>query len=74
MSGVELNESAGEVAIEVEREDGSRLCCPTCGKESPGYDTHRWRHLDTCQYKTILVADVPGVKCEEHGIITVSVP
>jgi transposase len=48
----------------------------TCGKESPGYDMRprRWRHLDTCQYKTILVADVPRVKCEEHGVITVSVP
>ncbi|TXF10449.1 transposase family protein [Pelomicrobium methylotrophicum] len=28
---------------------------------SPGYDTRRrrWRHLDTCQYKTVLEAEVP---------------
>ena len=33
------------------------------------YDSRRrrWRHLDTCQYKTILEADVPRVKCPEHG-------
>ena len=76
VSSVELNEVEGEVTIEVARESGSRLCCPTCGKESPGYDSRRrrWRHLDTCQYKTILVADVPRVKCEDHGVVTVSVP
>lgn len=76
VSRVELNASEGEVTVEVEQEAGTRACCPTCGKESPGYDSRRrrWRHLDTCQYKTILVADVPRVKCEEHGVVTVSVP
>ena len=41
-----------------------------------GYDqrTRRWRHLDTCQLKTLLVADVPRVQCAEHGVVTVSVP
>ncbi len=28
---------------------------------------------DTCQHKAILVADVPRMKCEEHGVATVSV-
>ena len=76
VSSVELNAVQGEVTVEVARESGSKLCCPTCGKESPGYDSRRrrWRHLDTCQYKTILVADVPRVKCEDHGVVTVSVP
>lgn len=76
VSGVELGVSAGEVTVEVEREPGAQLCCPTCGRASPGYDCRRrrWRHLDTCQYKTILVAEVPRVKCDEHGVVTVSVP
>jgi transposase len=76
VSGVDLNVLAGEVTVNVEQEEGVKSCCPNCGKESPGYDsrTRRWRHLDTCQYKTILVADVPRVKCEEHGVVTVSVP
>ncbi len=76
VSEVDLNVQKGEVTVRVEQKDGVRSCCPSCGKESPGYDarTRRWRHLDTCQYKTILVADVPRVKCEEHGVVTVSVP
>ena len=76
VSSVDLNVPEGEVTVQVEQEEGARSCCPTCGKESPGYDsrTRRWRHLDTCQYKTILVADVPRVQCEDHGVVTVSVP
>jgi transposase len=76
VSSVDLNVPEGEVTVQVEQEEGVRSCCPTCGKESPGYDsrTRRWRHLDTCQYKTILVADVPRVKCEEHGVVTITVP
>src|SRR5205085_4425672 len=34
----------------------------------------RWRHLDTCQYRTILVAQVPRVECAEHGVKTVRAP
>ncbi len=76
VSSVELVLSEGEVTVHVEQKAGARRCCPTCGKDSPGYDsrTRRWRHLDTCQFKTILVADLPRVKCQEHGVVTVSVP
>ena len=54
----------------------SKLNCPHCNKKCPGYDKRqrRWRHLDTCQLKTLLVADVPRVQCPEHGVVTVSVP
>ncbi|WP_201344986.1 ISL3 family transposase [Thiohalobacter sp. COW1] len=50
--------------------------CPQCGRTSPGYDSRRrqWRHLDTCQYKTVLEAEVPRVQCAEHGVVTVAVP
>ena len=52
------------------------MTCPKCGATAPGYDTRqrKWRHLDTCQYKTMLVADVPRVQCPEHGVVTVEVP
>jgi transposase len=36
--------------------------------------TRRWRHLDSCQLKTILEAAVPVVECSEHGAQTVQVP
>lgn len=73
---VDLALPHGEVTVYVEPEPGASHCCPTCGKASPGYDKRqkRWRHLDTCQYKTILVADVPRVECKEHGVVTVAVP
>lgn len=76
VSRVELAMSQGEVTVHVEQKRGVKQPCPVCGKVSPGYDSRprRWRHLDTCQYKTFLAADVPRVKCEEHGVITVSVP
>ena len=76
VSDVELDVSSGEVTVTVEPDQETKHCCPICGKVSPGYDSRmrRWRHLDTCQYKTILVADVPRVKCEDHGVVTVSVP
>jgi len=50
--------------------------CPTCGRgmHLHGSEPRRWRHLDSCQYKTIIIADVPRVKCSEHGTQTVRVP
>ena len=58
----------GQVIVHVERKAGAQ--------PAPGYDSRRrrWRHLDTCQYKTILEADVPRVKCPEHGVVTTTVP
>ena len=38
------------------------------------WDQRRWRHLDSCQYRTILVAKVPRVKCSKHGTQMVKVP
>ncbi len=76
VADVELNVSANEVRVIVEQESEAEQVCPTCGATSPGYDKRRreWRHLDTCQLKTILVADVPRVQCREHGVATVKVP
>ena len=64
-----------EVQVMVARA-GGKLICPKCGKTCPGYDqrARRWRRLDTCQLKTLLLADVPRVQCAEHGVVTVQVP
>ena len=73
---VKLDIGAGEVRVFVTAKMSASLPCPTCGKTCPGYDTRErsWRHLDTCQFKTILVADVPHVNCSEHGVHQVAVP
>ena len=50
--------------------------CPQCQKrmEVHDYEERRWRHLDSCQFKTVLVSRVPIVRCPEHGSQTVAVP
>jgi len=73
---VELSAKTEEVRILIGLKPGTRLPCRKCGEPCPGYDTRRrsWRHLDTCQFKTILDADVPRVKCPEHGVLQAVVP
>src|SRR5215469_12381442 len=34
----------------------------------------QWRHLDTCQYRTILHAAPPRSQCREHGVRVVKLP
>lgn len=65
-----------EVTVMIAARADKQHPCPSCGKSCPGYDTRRrsWRHLDTCQFKTILVADVPRVECGEHGVLQIDVP
>ena len=53
------------------------LKCPECGNWSALYDRapeRRWRHLDTMQFETVLVARIPRVNCPEHGVKTSEVP
>ena len=71
---VELNVSQGEVVVRLEHR--GKLRCAECGAVVPGYDTRgrRWRHLDTMQFQTILVAEVPRTKCDSHGVLQMRVP
>ncbi len=66
----------GEIVVRVEAPAAVKLGCPKCGAECPRHDhrTRRWRHLPTCQYRTILEVDVPRVRCEEHGVHQIEVP
>ena len=67
---------AREVRVIVAYIEGETPPCPTCGKSSPIHDrkTRKWRHLDSCNHKTIIESDIPRVKCEEHGVLQVPVP
>ncbi len=73
---VDLNPEKQEVRVHIQRKARVPLACPQCSKACPCYDHRRkeWRHLDTCQFKTILVADIPRVKCSEHGVHQIPVP
>jgi transposase len=72
---VTLDRQVGEIVVEVEC-TATLWGCPQCQRRMTIHDweTRRWRHLDSCQYKTILQSKVPLVKCPEHGTITVAVP
>jgi transposase len=68
--------SVREVRVIVSYAEGEDAHCPTCGKVAPIHDrkTRKWRHLDSCNHKTIIESDIPRVKCPEHGVLQVPVP
>lgn len=73
---VELDPRANQVRVKVELDPDEQPTCPECAQACPRHDTRErsWRHLDTCQMQTILVADVPRADCPEHGVLQMSVP
>ena len=74
---VEVETAAEEVIVRLDLEATAELTCPECGERVPGYDRapeRRWRHLDTCQYRTVLSARVPRIECPEHGVRQIRVP
>jgi len=68
----------GEVHVCLGHEPLADWACPECGHElclPYDHDTERsWRHLDTCQYRTILHAAPPQIRCAEHGVRVVRLP
>jgi len=62
--------------VEVFLEYDGETVCPECREVCGGYDfrERRWRHLDTCQFQTILIAKVPRVDCKKDGVRQMPVP
>jgi transposase len=77
VESVELNLEAGEIDVRLGHYDMIEWACPECGGGCKLYDhqaERRWRHLDTCQYRTILHAAPPRSECAEHGVRVVKLP
>lgn len=77
VADVKLNTVAQQVDVFVEHSRGTSFFFPECGKACPVYDhtsERQWRHLDTMQFKTMLHARPPRVRCQEHGINQASLP
>jgi transposase len=72
---VELDIKESHVTVFLEHGQ-TRLKCGECGRPGTRYDhrERRWRHLDTCQFQTFLMAKVPRVQCDEHGVQQIAVP
>ena len=75
VTSVDPQVEAGDIVISVEAAD-AKLACPRCGATCPRHDhrLRRWRHLPTCQYRTIIEVQVPRVRCDEHGVRQLPVP
>jgi transposase len=74
---VALKLAEGEVHVYVDHHDEREWPCPECGASGKLYDhqpERSWRHLDTCQYRTILHAKPPRMECSEHGVRVIGLP
>ena len=77
VSRVALSLEQQQVDVSVEHPSGTKFCCPECDESLPCYDhtvERQWRHLDSCQFKTILHARIPRVECPTHGVKQVALP
>ena len=66
VASVDLQLLPKEVHIYLTHEELPSWPCAECGTASKLYDhqpERQWRHLDTCQYHTILHADPPRSQC-----------
>lgn len=76
ISSIDLNIQDHRVDIIMEYTDDQGPC-PECGTICPKHDDRKkrtWRHLDTMQFSTYLHCEVPRVRCETHGVKTVTIP
>jgi transposase len=75
VSAIEVDLKGEGVTVHVEH-TAAGMACPECGAVCPAYDARqrKWRHLDTCQYATWLIAQVPRVNCPQHGVRQIKVP
>jgi transposase len=61
VSDVSVDDPGGSITVKLDVKSGSRFSCPECSR--PGcsvkdFRTRTWRHLDTCQFKTLVGAPV----------------
>lgn len=73
---LDTEKSPHELHIRISAERGSSYPCPDCGKLCKAHDFREftWRHLNFFQHHCYLTADVPRIKCDEHGVRRVNIP
>lgn len=77
VESVDLKLVEGEVHVYLAHEKLENWPCAECGAACRLHDhqlERRWRHLDTCQYQTILHAEPLRSECGEHGVRVVKLP
>jgi len=74
---VDLDVATQRVDVWVEHPKDLQWPCPECGALASLHDhaaERVWRHLDSCQFQTLLHGEPPRVKCPEHGVRQVRLP
>ena len=63
-----------EIVVIIAHEE--HLTCTECGSVCSRHDSRvrRWRHLDTCEARTVIEAEVPRFRCTQHGVKQVAIP
>jgi hypothetical protein len=70
VTDVKLDVESTEIHVHLEHADGCRWNCPHCSRELACYDhapERQWRHLNTCQFHTLVhmpvfMGRVPGAR------------
>ena len=75
-SELDLESNPTELKLELSAGRGAEYPCPVCGTLCKAHDfkESRWQHLNFFQHKCTITANVPRVKCSEHGIHRINVP
>lgn len=74
---IELTIDPARVIIRVAYAAERPCPCAKCGQSCTIYDhaaERTWRHLDTMQFETIIVARVPRANCPQCGVANINIP
>jgi len=77
VTDVRLDVESTEIQLHVEHAEGCRWSGPQPSRQLACYDhspERQWRHLNSCQFHTLVHARVPRVGCAEHGVLRARVP
>ena len=70
VSAIKRDSKTKEVTAIVSLRSGTELSYPVCGIASKlhYHRSRKWRHLDSCNHKTLIEADIPRVSYPEQGL------
>jgi len=77
VADVIMDVKAQRITVGVALKPGARLACPKCEHPDCTIHDHRertWRHLDTCQFQTVIAGPLPRIDCPHCGVKTVTPP
>ena len=73
---LETDKQPHVLRLTVKADRGGEFPCPVCGRLCKAHDfkTMTWRHLNFFQHHCYITAQVPRVRCSEHGVKRIKVP